>query len=168
MASALRLRLVGDAVRPRRLEWPRKADDDDLSDADGRRTATGARAVTDAMLRSFQAGTEEMGVAEGDRSSTLAFAARGSLVCPVLNCRLPGRGGGCGQGAPAAADGGDTPRGRIGRTGCCPGRVWPMRSPVSYPALSGYWDTGGIKPSVAIGWRRQPWLVLAATSDRQA
>ena len=67
MASALRLRLVGDAVRPRRLEWPRKADDDDLSDADGRRAATGARAVTDAMLRSFPAGTEEMGVAEGDR-----------------------------------------------------------------------------------------------------
>lgn len=51
MASALRLRLVGAAARPRRLEWPRKADDD-LSDADdGRRAATGARAVTDAMLR---------------------------------------------------------------------------------------------------------------------
>ena len=50
MASALRLRLVDDAAaaRPRRLEWPRK---DDLSDADdGRRAATGARAVTDAML----------------------------------------------------------------------------------------------------------------------
>ena len=49
MASALRLRLVGAAApRPRRLEWPRK---DDLSDADdGRRAATGARAVTDAML----------------------------------------------------------------------------------------------------------------------
>ena len=55
MASALRLRLVDDAAaaRPRRLELPRKADDD-LSDADdGRRAATGARAVTDAMLRSF-------------------------------------------------------------------------------------------------------------------
>jgi hypothetical protein len=56
LASAFRLRLVGDAVavRPRRLEWPRKAaadDDDDLRDADGRRAATGARAVTDAMLR---------------------------------------------------------------------------------------------------------------------
>lgn len=77
MASALRLRLVvGDAVRPRRLEWPRKAEDDDdlLSDdaADGRRAATGARAVTDAMLRSVASrrGTEErsMGgvVAEGE------------------------------------------------------------------------------------------------------
>lgn len=46
MASALRLRLVVAVVldtRPRRLEWPRKAD------ADGRRAATGARAVTDAM-----------------------------------------------------------------------------------------------------------------------
>jgi hypothetical protein len=60
----------------------------------------------------------------------------------VLNCRLPGRGGGCGQEAPAAADGGDTPCGRIGRTGCCLIRVWPMRSPVSYPALSGCRDTG--------------------------
>jgi hypothetical protein len=69
---------VGDAVRPRRLEWPRKADDD-LSDADdGRRAATGARAVTDAMLRSFP-GTGRWergdGWSGGGRSSTLVFAA---------------------------------------------------------------------------------------------
>lgn len=123
MASALRLRLVVGAVaaaRPRRLEWPRNADDD-LSDADdGRRAATGARAVTDAMLGSFffPAGVEW----QGERgASTFVLASRSSAWF-VLNCRDARgvarrlrRGWTEGIGRATAADGGDALRGRCGQ-----------------------------------------------------
>ena len=98
------------------------------------------------------------------------FAGRSSLVC-IKGTAGPGLPGGCGQEAPAAADGGDRPRGRIGRAGRRRGRVWPMRSRGS--ALSGCRDTGesnGVLPldaNASHGWcwlprrtgMREDWLV---------
>jgi hypothetical protein len=104
-------------------------------------------------------------VAEGDRARWF-LPPRASLVCIKLPPAGPGRrvwpgGAGCGRRRRYAVRT-DRTDGMLSDT--CVANEKP-RLLSSVIRMQGY---GGINESVAIGWECQPWLVLAATSDRQA